>query len=111
MTKKKTIKTDKKEIQDFWGALYGSLYGKIDKHITQEYLETGLTNLEKMFEYRSHMAVTEIVLDQLSGKKLLEIGSGAGAHSALFAKYGASVTSLDITFERAQSPCGEARER
>ena len=103
MTKNKTKQTDKTKIQDFWGALYGSLYQKVDKDITHEYLEAGLTNLENMFKYRSHMAVTEVTLDQLSGKKLLEIGPGAGGHSALFAKYGAIVTSIDITFERARS--------
>ncbi len=103
MTKNKTKQADKTKIQDFWGSLYGSLYRKVDKNITYEYLEAGLTDLENMFKYRSHMAVTEIALDQLSGKKVLEIGPGAGGHSALFAKYGAKVTSIDITFERARS--------
>lgn len=91
------------EIQNFWGALYGSLYTEVDKHITPEYLKTNLVNLENMFVYRSHMAVTEIALKELMGKKLLEIGPGAGAHSALFAKYGAKVTSADISFKRAFS--------
>ena len=103
MTKNKVTKNEKQKIQDFWGALYSSLYDKVDTHITKKYLETGLIDLENMFKYRSHMAVTEVPLNQLSGKKLLEIGPGAGAHSALFAKYGAIVTSVDITFQRAQS--------
>ena len=32
----------------------------------------------------------------------MEIGPGAGARSALFARYNAVVTSVDITFERVQ---------
>ena len=93
----------KQEISEFWGALYDSLYQKVDKHITRDFLEASLIDLEKMFHYRSHMAVTEVPLNHLSNKKLLEIGPGAGGHSALFAKYGATVTSVDITFERAIS--------
>ncbi|PPR65442.1 MAG: putative methyltransferase YcgJ [Alphaproteobacteria bacterium MarineAlpha3_Bin7] len=94
---------NKKKIQDFWGDLYSSLYEEVDKQITKETLESGLIELENMFRLRSHMAISEMSLEKLSGKKILEIGPGAGAHSALFAKYNAVVTSVDITFERVQS--------
>ena len=49
------------------------------------------------------MATTEMPITSLQGQRVLEIGPGAGGHSALFAKYGARVTSIDLTFERARS--------
>jgi len=62
-----------------------------------------LNDLEDMFRLRQHMAVADMPLDQLQGKRVLEIGPGAGGHSALFAKHGAIVTSIDITVERARA--------
>ena len=52
---------------------------------------------------RRHAAVVEIDLDTLASKKVLEIGSGAGGHSALFAKHGAHMTSIDLTRVRARA--------
>ena len=43
---KKVTQKPQEEIQNFWGALYGSLYTEVDKHITPEYLKTNL-DLEK----------------------------------------------------------------
>ena len=42
-------------------------------------------------------------LERLAGKHVLEIGPGGGAHSCLFAKFGAQVTAPDITPPRAAS--------
>ncbi len=93
----------KSDIQEFWGALYGSLYGDFDRSLTTDALLQGLVDLEDMFRLREHMLVTELPLRDLAGARVLEIGSGAGGHSALMAKHGAIVTSVDITFERAKS--------
>jgi ubiquinone/menaquinone biosynthesis C-methylase UbiE len=95
--------TIKQDVQKFWGSLYDSLYEDIDKDLTQEKLLSGLEDLENMFRMRGHGAVADMPLGDLAGKHVLEIGPGAGGHSALFAKYGAVVTSADITYARAIS--------
>lgn len=94
---------DKQNIQNFWGLLYDSLYGDNDQDISREQLLDAIDAMEDMFRYREHMAVVEMPLGKIKGKKILEIGPGAGGHSALFARYGASMTSLDLTIERAQA--------
>ena len=91
----------KKDIQSFWKALYDSLYEDVDANLTRDDLLKSLDDLEDMFRYREHMAVTEMQLGDLAGKRVLEIGPGAGGHSALFAKYGARMTSVDLTHQRA----------
>ena len=98
-----TLNKNKQDIQAFWGALYDSLYGDGDKGITRDELLEGLDALEDMFRLRRHMAVVEMPLDGLKGKRVLEIGPGAGGHSALFARFGAIVTALDITQARAEA--------
>lgn len=94
---------NKQEIQSFWGALYNSLYDDVDRDLTRERLLRGLDDLEDMFRIRKYMTVVEMPLHDLQGKKVLEVGPGAGGHSALFAKYGAQVTAVDITFDRARA--------
>lgn len=93
----------KQNIQDFWGALYDSLYEDVDRDMTRQALLKSLADMEDMFRYRGHMAVVEMPLAELKGKRVLEIGPGAGGHSALFARYGALVSSADITWKRARS--------
>ena len=94
---------DKSDIQNFWGALYESLYDKVDADLSADDLSMGLDALEDMFRFRRHMAVVEMPLEAIAGKHILEVGSGAGGHSALFAKYGAQVTSIDLTLPRVKS--------
>jgi ubiquinone/menaquinone biosynthesis C-methylase UbiE len=93
----------KRDIQSFWKSLYDSLYEDVDQDLTRQRLLEGLDDLEDMFRYRKHMAVEEMPLAELAGKSVLEIGPGAGGHSALFAKHGAQMTSADITLQRARS--------
>jgi ubiquinone/menaquinone biosynthesis C-methylase UbiE len=93
----------KTEIQAFWKSLYDSLYEDVDSGLTREALLKGLDDLEHMFRFREHMSTVEMPLGQLAGKRVLEIGPGAGGHSALFAKHGAIMTSVDITFDRARA--------
>jgi len=94
---------EKKDIQQFWKSLYDSLYEDVDRELTRERLFEGLIALEDMFRLRGHMAVVEMPLHELAGKRVLEIGPGAGGHSALFASHGAHVTSVDITEQRARA--------
>ena len=93
----------KTDIQAFWKALYESLYEDVDASLTRDALFKSLDDLEDMFRLRRHMAVVEMPLKGLAGKRVLEIGPGAGGHSALFARYGAVMTSLDITPARARA--------
>ena len=93
----------KQSVQAFWGSLYDSLYDDVDSGLTREILLDGIDDLEDMFCLRDYMTVHEMPLEDLRGKRVLELGSGAGGHSALFAKYGAIMTSADITFSRARS--------
>ena len=102
-----TLNKNKQDIQAFWGVLYDSLYGDGDKGITRDELLEGLDALEDMFRLRRHMAVVEMPLDGLKGKRVLEIGPGAGGHSALFARFGAIVTAIDITQVRAEAPAAK----
>ncbi|MSO92274.1 MAG: class I SAM-dependent methyltransferase [Rhodospirillales bacterium] len=95
--------TPKHDIQQFWKSLYDSLHGGEDSNASREGLRQGLEALEDMFRYRRHMAVVEMALAQLSGKAVLEVGSGAGSHSAMFALHGAHVTSVDLTLDRVRA--------
>jgi len=97
------VSSTKKNIQAFWGDLCKQWYSEFDLNLTSETLSEYLVDLEEMFRYRSHLAVVEMPLKELSGRKVLEIGSGGGAHSALFKKYGAHVTAVDIIKERVLS--------
>ena len=93
----------KEDVQAFWKALYHSLYDGVDEELTRDALFGGLAELEDMFRLREHMAVVEMPLAELDGKEVLEIGPGSGGHSALFASYGARVTGIDLTAERARA--------
>jgi ubiquinone/menaquinone biosynthesis C-methylase UbiE len=104
-----TLTDNKHDIQAFWGALYDSLYGEADQDITREQLLVALDALEDMFRLRQHMAVVEMPLDGLAGKRVLEIGPGAGGHSALFARHGAEVSAVDITRARARATAAKFR--
>lgn len=87
-------------IRRFWGELYQAAHTeRVEEYEPTAFLGL-LDELERMFLHRQHLAVTEMPIHDLSGKAVLEIGSGAGAHSALFAQRGAEMTSVDITFER-----------
>ena len=95
--------TVKQDVQAFWRSLYDSLYDDVDTGLTRVQLLQGLDDLEDMFRFRDFLATREMPLADLKGKRVLEIGPGAGGHSALFAKYGAIMASADLTFTRARA--------
>ncbi len=99
----------KRDIQAFWGALYDSLYDGVDKDLTREQLLEALDAMEDMFRLRGHMAVAEMPPADIKAKKILEIGPGAGGHSALFARHGARVTAIDITEARIRATAAKFR--
>lgn len=100
MLPQKIVSDTKIKIQNFWGDTCAQWYNEFDKNLTSEILYEYLDDLEKMFRYRGHLAVNEITSEMVNDVNILEIGSGGGAHSALFKKYGAHITSIDITAER-----------
>lgn len=93
----------KGDIKAFWGDLYKQLYASTDNDMTPAYLEQAITDVEDIFLIRGQNCVVEMPYKSLDGAKVLEIGSGAGSHSCIFKRYGAHVTSVDITPERAVS--------
>ena len=90
----------KRDIQRFWGELYRAAYSRQDKGLDQETFKALLDDMKQMFTERRHMAVVEMPIYEIAGKEVLEIGSGAGAHAALFASHGAHVTAVDLSPER-----------
>jgi len=103
MLSEMSISPKKEKIQRFWGDLCKQWYTDTDAGLSTEILNDYLVDLEQMFEHRKHLAVIEMPLKEIGNQQILEIGSGGGAHSALFKKYGASVTAVDITKERVVS--------
>jgi len=89
----------KQDIQVFWKELYHNAYSG-HKNLDAKSLPGLIDKLKEMFLARNHLAVVEMPIDNLQDKKVLEVGSGAGAHSALFCKEGARITSLDLTVDR-----------
>jgi len=93
--------TDKNAIKAFWHELYENAYAEDNAKLSRGELVSLLSNLEALFHRREHLAVTEMPLTRLQNADVLEIGSGNGAHSALFALlHGARMTSVDITPSR-----------
>lgn len=97
----------KQDIGRFWNSLYASMYTQSEAGLNADGLHRALDDLEDMFRLREHMAVVEMPLDRLKGLSVLEIGSGAGGHSALFARHGARVAALDLAGERARATQGK----
>lgn len=96
-----TVEPTKENIQHFWKTVYETAYTDHDSGLTREDLLEAIDQLADMFSFREHMAVVEMDLGALAGLSVLEVGSGAGGHSAMFARHGARMTSCDITQVRA----------
>ncbi len=87
-------------VREFWGALYRDAYREHDEKMGREEFLARLDDLAALLRHRRHLAAVEMPLGELAGKRVLEVGSGAGAHSAVFSRMGAEVFALDITPER-----------
>jgi ubiquinone/menaquinone biosynthesis C-methylase UbiE len=90
----------KADLQAWWGDLYRQAYLGHEDGVDADAFDRQLSDVEDLFRRRGHLATEEMPLGDLAGKRVLEIGSGSGAHSALFKRYGAVVTAVDITAER-----------
>ena len=89
----------KDDIRGWWGDLFRQAYAD-HAGLDRAELDRLLDALEDLFHHRRMLPVVEMPADDLAGRSVLEIGSGAGAHSAFFLRRGASVTAIDITPER-----------
>jgi ubiquinone/menaquinone biosynthesis C-methylase UbiE len=94
-------KSEKQPIASFWGDTCKQWYSAHDS-LTKEDLRSELKLLEEYFEIRKHLATVEMPLKNLKGKSVLDIGSGAGGHAALYRSYGANLTAVDYTPERVE---------
>lgn len=103
MTPETDASGTKADIKAFWGDLYRQLYADNDREITPQTLERQVAELEDLFHRRGQSCVVEMKLSELSGKRVLEVGSGSGGHSCIFKRHGAKVTAIDLTLERAAS--------
>ncbi len=82
------------DIQAWWGDLYRQAYENKEP--------VDLATVDQFLQQRQHLAAVEMPSD-LTGKRVLEVGSGAGAHAAIFKARGAEMVAVDITFARAKS--------
>jgi len=94
-----TTNADQHDVQQFWRSLYEAAYAEVHEQLSAPELERLLGRLEELFRHREHLAAVEMPA-AFNGELVLEIGSGAGAHSAVFARRGARMVSLDLTLER-----------
>ena len=88
------------EVQEFWSALHAAIDAPAAAIVEGGELAGMFDDLERLFAHREHLAVWEMPIDVLAGQRVLEIGSGAGARSALFDHRGAEMVSLDLTPDR-----------
>jgi ubiquinone/menaquinone biosynthesis C-methylase UbiE len=93
----------KSDIRKWWDDLYKQIYRDYDRTMNAASLDADLDDLDALFRRRRHMAAIEMGAFDLTGKRVLEIGSGAGAHSCLFKRCGADITAVDLTPARALS--------
>ena len=93
----------KKEITDFWKHLYHAAYKDHENIDDKDIFIDRLKNLEELFQHREHLAVTEMPIENIEGKKYLR--NWLWSWSSLLALFpqGAKMTALDITLDRAHS--------
>lgn len=87
----------KENAKSVWGATpAGSVYGKNFERGSREFFEA---ILEKRFSYETPWMDEIVHFKQFAGKKVLEIGCGAGYDAYQFCRAGSEYTGIDITPE------------
>ncbi len=91
-----------REMSQWWDDLYLQWYANLDKALSTERLYELFDELEQSYRDQNHL-IFSMDLENLQGQEVLDIGCGGGIHDALFRKYGANVTAVDISGQRALS--------
>jgi len=82
-----------RSVQEFWNTEACGTHDLPLKRGTSEFYEK-----YREFRYRSEWHIPQLVpFGETSGKRVLEIGCGAGADGVMFAKHGAEYTGVDLT--------------
>src|SRR3990167_7306977 len=89
----------------FWSGLHASAYGILDDMPRVDRLRL-LREFIVMLWSRRHLGAVETPVGDLAGKRVLDLGCGAGAHTAMFRYYGADVAALDLSPVRARASSG-----
>lgn len=85
---------------NFWDLLYKEMYQDPNASRGSRVNES-FRKLTELFFHRQHLSVIEVPLNMLTDERVLDLGSGAGAHSALFLWANARVISMDASKVRA----------
>ena len=96
---KKSDADDK--IMTWWKDLYKQLYENFDDNLNKKNIHFYLNDFQNLMEKQNHLLYRNLLSKyDLKDKRLLEIGSGSGAHSAVIKRLGANLIACDITFDR-----------
>ncbi len=99
---KQALSEDQQRVSAWWDDLCRQWYVDLDQQLTPERLYGLFDEMEKMYRGMDHL-VLDMDLPSLAGLDVLDIGCGGGAQDALYRRYGANVSSVDISRERALS--------
>lgn len=92
------------EANRFWGEVYRQSYHKF---VPKEYNRL-LRQFICLLWNRGHLTAVEIPQGELTGKRILDLGCGAGAHTAFMRYYGGKVVAMDLSMVRARAAGGAA---
>jgi len=98
----KGLSDDQRRISEWWDDLCRQWYTDLDRRLDPEKLCGIFPELEELYRGMDHL-VLSMDLPALAGREILDIGCGGGIHDALFRRYGAHVSAVDISADRALS--------
>lgn len=81
------VKNNFKDVQKFWEADFKRRFKGGD--YTKKDFEELLKSFEKRLHDKEHLLVRELNINDIENNRVLEIGSGAGAHASLIKSRGA----------------------
>ena len=87
----------KRKVREFWNSSVCGTYLAKNEEGTLEYYKEIEYLRYKKYPYAYAFLLKKAGFDKNKGKKVLEIGCGAGTDSSQFAKHGANVTGVDLT--------------
>lgn len=103
MPQQNASNSESKEVEEFWGKSFNVRFN--DMKAEDDFIAL-LEDFRNGLIDKEHLLVNELNLEDLKGRHVLEIGSGAGAHAALMKSYGPFIFAMDIASERVRSTAG-----